>query len=309
MESVKEYGKIIIPVMIVSAFIALVFFWAIPTKAEPQDTYHSGWKLIRETADEDAADFATVYDLTTKGNFANKNSASWETANGGPFNIRSYAGSGVGTEFQSVGGAWMFAICGECFNGLDDTFSFHILGWSRINGMMQVIAEGDGVLGDQAVIAYPDDSADALGATATGTDVDYTASTHTYQGSASEFDGAIENMMAYVTSGNDSNLTSGFYEITTYTDVNTIIMTGDGGSSDTTATVQINPAFWADVINLDETTKWPSVEAYNSEAGSGQMAFIVIDTTGLEWIQFVIYAADAATDEEAGKITVYGRVY
>lgn len=305
MKRVMRIGRVTIAVILLLALAVMWVSIILPVRAEPLDSYHSAWKLIRETANEDSDTFALTYNLTTAGNFDNKDSST--VANGGPYHIRSYYG-GEGREFISPGGAWIFTICGENFNATDDTFSFHILGWSKINGMLQVIAEGDGVLGDQAVIAYPDDNADALGATSTGTDVGYTASSHTYLSTTGEFDGTVVNMMAYVTSADEGKLTSGFYEVTTYTDVNTIVMSGDGGSSDTTATVQINPAFWADVINLDETTKWPSIAVYNSEASSGQVAFIKIDTTGLEWVQFVIYKA-AGSGDEAGNITVYGRPY
>jgi len=40
-----------------------------------------------------------------------------------------------------------------------------------------------------------------------------------------------------------------------------------------------------------------------------EVANLVVDLTGLEWIQFVIYDADAETGEEAGNISVYGRRY
>lgn len=304
MRKIMKIGQVIAAVVFVASLVCIV----LPVKAAPLDTYHSGWKLIRETASQDGDSFGAVYDLTTEGNFANKDSST--VANGGPYHIRSYPGGGAGTEFQSSGGAWMFVISGECFNGLDDTFSFHILGWSRINGMLQVIAEGDGVLGDQAVIAYPDDSADALGATASDTAVTFTHSGKTFTVTNAAFADVSVNMMAYVSEAADANITSGFYEITTYSDANSIAISGVSSDHDDAAvTVQINPAFWADVINLDETTKWPSVAVYNSEAGSGQMAFILIDMTGLEWIQFVVYAADAATNEEAGNITIYGRPY
>jgi len=116
------------------------------------------------------------------------------------------------------------------------------------------------------------------------------------------FDGAVAGMLAYVTG---TNITSGYYQVTIVTDANNVKIAVTATDDNTDSTVQINPAFWADTINLDETTKWPSVAVYNS--ADNEMAFIVVDTIGLEWIQFVIYDADAATGEEAGDLTVYGR--
>jgi len=288
-------------VLIVSLVLVIL-----PLRAAPLDTYHGSWKLIRETADEDGETFAAVYNLTTAGNYANKDSST--VANGGPYHIRSYAGSGDGTEFQSSGGAWMFALCGKNYNDTDDTFSFNIIGWSRVNGMLQTIAEGDCVLGTQAVIAYPDDGADALGelVSETGVSYDHTGGAEdTYFTVDNEgFDGAVAGMLAYVTG---TNITSGYYQVTTVTDTNNVKIAVTATDDNTDSTVQINPAFWVDTINLDETTKWPSVAVYNS--GDNEVAFIVVDMTGLEWVQFVVYAADAATNEEAGDVTVYGRLY
>lgn len=273
-------------------------------EAEPLDTYHSSWHLVRETADEDGATFAAVYDLTTAGNFANKDSST--VANGGPFNIRSVNVNTGAHEGYSAGGAWMFAICGKNYNNTDDTFSFNIIGWSKLNGMLQTVAEGNGTLGTQAVIVYPD------GGTALGELVDMTAVTYDHSGGAEEtyFSktdvglNVVAGMLAYVTG---TNITSGYYQVTIVTDDDNIKIAVTASDDNTDSTVQINPAFWADTIALDETTKWPAVSLHNS--GDNEVAFIVVDTTGLEWVQFVIYDADAATGEEAGDLTVYGRRY
>ncbi len=69
----------------------------------------------------------------------------------------------------------------------------------------------------------------------------------------------------------------------------------------------VTDGFWADTITLDETTKWPSVAVYNS--GDNEVANVVVDTTGLEWIQFVIYDCDDGDAGEANSISVYGRRY
>ena len=206
----------------------------------------------------------------------------------------------------------MFAICGENFNDVDDTFSFNLVGWSKTNGMLQNILEGNGVIGTQAVIIYPD-GGDALGRTISETGVAYTHSTKTFTVTNRGFDGALEGMMARVTG---SGFTDEIVNITTVTDVNIIICDVTSTSTDATdATVQINPAFWADTITLDETTKWPmdmggdgnNVQVYNS--GDNEVAVIVVDLTDIEWIQWIIYDADAATGEQAGNITVYGRIF
>lgn len=304
MRNIMRIGKVTLAIVLLSAIVIPLIYVVLPAKAVPLDTYHSSWYLVRETADEDGVNFGAVYDLTTTSNFASKDSSS--VANGGPYRIRSYYG-GTGSEYISSGGAWMFALCGKNYEDVDDTFSFHILGWSRENGMLQVIAEGDAVLGDQAVITYPDDGADAVGALVDMDNVAYTHSDKTFTKTDVGV-GVVVGMMIYTTSSNDSNLTPGYYAVTGRTD-NTIVCSGTGSYGNVTATVQANPSFWCDVINLDETTKWPSVAVYNSEAGTGQMAFIVVDTTGLEWVQFVVYAADASSSDEAGDVTIYGRRY
>lgn len=292
-------------------------------KAEPIDTYHSSWQLVRATADEDGASFAAVYDLTgvgaTNGHFADKDAST--VASGGPFRIRPISDPGRSEGF-SPGQKWMFAFCGENFNNTDDTFSFNLVGWSRTNGMLQNIAEGDGVLGTQAVVVYPDDGSDAMGGLINETSVVYTHATKTFTVTNQGFTGAVAGMLVRVTG---SNLTSGIVQITTATDANNIICSGvTSTNNNTNSTVQGNPAFWADTINLDQTTKWASAIADpNMAAGYGKLpgtlgvinsgdnevACLIVDLTGLEWIQFVIYDADGETGEEAGNITVYGRRY
>ena len=137
------------------------------------------------------------------------------------------------------------------------------------------------------------------------------------------FAGAVVGMLARVTS--DGGFTNSIQALTTVTDANIFICTGLTSAADkTNATVQINPAFWADTINIDETTKWSGALAdpntiggyYQMEgtvsvlnSGDDEVALLVLDLAGLEWIQFVVYAADAATSEESGDITVYGRPY
>lgn len=190
--------------------------------AEPLDSYHTEWRLIRETATEDAANFAAVYDLAAaEGDFASKDSST--VAAGGPYQIVPKPTNFGGA---SPGAVWQFAISGGLAE--NDTFSFVIAAWSRTNGMLQVIAEGDGIIGTQDVVLYPDDSATA------------------------------------------TNI------------------------------------WWADTLNLDATTLWPGIASKNS--GNNQVAFILIDTTGIEWLQFIIFDAGGG-GTEANNITVFGREY
>jgi len=290
-------------------FILMAICAVIPIRAEPLDTYHSSWHLVRETADEDGDTLAAVYNLTTESDFAHKDSNT--VANGGPFRIRSLADPD--SEGYSPGGAWMFAFCAKNYyvgsdNDVNNVFSFNIVGWAKTNGMLQNICEGNVILGTQAVITYPD-GGDAVGSDVTVTDANYTYSTETFTVTDGSFDGMAAGMVAYVNSPN-SVVTSGFYAITTYTDVNTIVMSGISSSENiltSNVTIQVNPAFWVDTITLDETTKWPSVAVLNS--ADNEMAFVAADLTGLEWIQVVVYDADAATGIQAGDVTVYGRRY
>ena len=292
-----------------------------PAKAEPVDTYHSSWHLVRETADEDGASFAAVYDLTgvgaTTGNFASKDSST--VANGGPFHIIANQG-GIGNPY-SPGSKWMFTFCGENYNNVDDTFSFNLVGWSRTDGMLQTIAVGDCVLGTQAVVTYPD-SGDALGALISETAVTYTHATKKFTdtGDTGAFTGAVVGMLARVTG---TGYTDAISQITTVTDANNIICSGlTSTGNGTDSTLQINPAFWADTINLDDQTRWSGSLADPNTAtgyyqmsgtlavinsGNNEVAGLVVDLTGMEWVQFVIYDADAATGEQAGNVTVYGR--
>lgn len=298
--------------------IIITLFVVAPVFALPRDTYHSSWELIRETADEDGATFAAVYDLTgvgtTNGNFASKDSST--VVNGGPYNIKAYESGFNPDGWES--NKWIFSICGKNYNNTDDTFSFNLVGWSKANGMLQNIAEGAGVLGTQAVVIYPD-GGDALGELVSETSVVYTHAQKNFTVTNEAFANVVVGMLARVTGTGYTNAIS---QVTTVTDSNNIICSGLSSSGNgTDSTVQINPAFWADTITLGETTKWTStingavassgnkgtLEVINS--GDNEVAGIVVDLKGIEWIQFVIYDADAATSEESGALTVYGRKY
>ncbi len=119
-------------------------------QAEPLDTYHSGWHVVRATAAEDGATFAAVIDLAgAEGDFANKD------GNITTFQIPS-VNVGVGpNEGISAGAVWVFVFAGT--DAADETFSFDLVGWRKTNGMAQVICTGNGILGTQDVVLYPDD--------------------------------------------------------------------------------------------------------------------------------------------------------
>ena len=271
---------------------------------EPLDTYQSSMHLIRAAADEDGATFAAVYNLTTDGSFASKDSNS--VANGGPFKIptmKPVAGRGEGF---TPGASWLISMCGKNYNNTDDTFSFNLIGWGKNNGPLQVLCEGDAVLGTQAVITYPGGT-DAVGELVNMTGVTYDHSGGAEETYFSKTDvglNVVAGMMAYVTG---TNITSGYYQVTVVTDDDNIKIAVTATDDNTDSTVQINPSMWADTINLDETTKWPGVSVFNS--GDNEIAMLRVDTTGLEWIQLVVYDADAATGEQAGDIACYGRRY
>lgn len=294
-------GKATLAIVIV--ILAILVVWAVynlTARAEPVDSYHSSWQVVRAEANEDGSSFAAVYNLTTEGNWANKDSST--VTNGGPFQIIPRP-SVLGTEGQSAS-KWMFAFCGKDFNSVDDTFSFDVVGWAQDNGPAQVICTGDCVLGTQAVVVYPG-GGDALGELVSETAVTYALATTKFTVTNGGFDGVVAGMLAYVTG---TNITSGYYQVTTATDANNIVMSGITSSGNNTdSTVQINPAFWADTINIDDVNTWDVAEVYNS--GNNTIALLVIETCGLEWIQFVLYDCDASSGDEAGEITVYGRPY
>ncbi len=323
----KRIGKIILRTAValgLLAVMALFGFLVEKTYAAPVDQYHSSWHLVRESANEDGATFATVYDLTgvdqtIAGNFASKNTAT--VINGGAFKITSVdAGLGA-NEGYSAGTKWMFTISAKNFgvgadNTIDNTLSFTMVGWSKTNGMLQVIANGDCVIGTQAVIIYPD-GGDAVGETISMTAVTYTHGSETFSKTGIGI-GVAAGDIVYVTG---TDITNGYYAVTSRTD-DTVVCTGMSSSDNNTdSTLDTNPAFWVDTISLDETTKWTSfidgatsstgnkgiLEVINS--GANEVCAIVADLTGIEWVQFVVYDADATTSDEAGAVSVYGRRY
>ena len=316
MKHIIRYGRITLALLLFLVAATYLVIPMLPAKADPADAFHSEWVKVRATADEDAATFALTYDLTLEGNFANKDSAT--VAGGGAYQISPRAG---------LDNRWMFALCAKNYdvgadNTIDNTFSFTLIGWAKDNGMLQVIAEGDCVLGTQGVIVYPDNG-NAFDALVDETAVTYTHGNTKFTVTNEAFDGVVAGMMAYVTG---TNLTDGYYAVTTATDANNIVCSGiTSANNNTDSTVQSNPAFWADTITLDETSKWVStlngagadsgnegvLAVINAEGtiSAGEVASIVVNLDGIEWIQWVIYDALPAQTTEAGDITVYGRKF
>ena len=216
----KHLGKITVAVLVMWVVVgALVIYQSWTVNAAPLDSYNRGWQLVRDTATEDGANFAAVYALATnEGGWASRDTTSIFRLMTGP---QDYLKEAI-----SPGAVWQFIICGgEADN---NTFSFDVVGWASGNGPAQVVCTGDGVIGTQDVVLYPDDS------------------------------------------------------------------------------VAATSIWWADTINVDDTTVWPGVNSYNN--GNNQISMLLIDTCGLEYLQFVVYDADGS-GSEANDVTVFGRPY
>jgi hypothetical protein len=312
----KNFGKTGLAFALLLAIAVSIFVLVRLVQAEPLDTYHAGWQLVRETADEDGADFATVYDLTgvgtTNGDFASMDATG--VLLGGAFRIPSRnSEQGVG---YSHGTKWAFAICGSNYNNVDDTFSFNVVGWSKTNGMMHNIVEGDGVIGTQAVVVYPD-GGDAHGELVSSIAAVYTHADTTFT-MTDELDDVVTGMLARVTG---SGFTNAILQITTVTSNDSFVCSAITSTGNCTATVQINPAFWCDDLQVDELTKWSAGGAGDANTnmmsnnvavindGDNEVALLVLDLAGLEYIQFVFYDCDGETGDQAGNLTVYGRPY
>ncbi|MEE9365885.1 MAG: hypothetical protein V3W44_04275 [Dehalococcoidales bacterium] len=153
----KRLMEVFVLVLVLLAIVlGLQVLFPEKAEAEPVDTYHSGWHLVRDTAGEDAATFAAALDLAgSEGDFANKPS--------GAFRIPATDNKTI-IPGQSIspGVAWIFALCGT--DTANDTFSFTMVGWADGNGMAQVMAHGDCILGTQDVVLYPHDSSTATSA-------------------------------------------------------------------------------------------------------------------------------------------------
>ncbi len=148
----KKLGKALTVVILVLAVIAGTFMLPKPeqVQAEPVDTYHSSLHLVRALAAEDGATFAASLDLAGgEGDFASKPTSA--------FLIRSMFTETGPNEGYSAGGAWIFTFACSTTDGDDDSegFSFTLVGWSKTNGMAQVICEGNGLAGTQDVVIYP----------------------------------------------------------------------------------------------------------------------------------------------------------
>lgn len=106
------------------------------------DSVHAPYRVLRANANENAS----TLDLTTEGDFANIPSGAIQ------LRVRDdglgHGGNGIEVTF-----------CGG--DAANDTFTYKLYGWRRINGMARMIATGTGTLGTQAVVLYPHDSSTA----------------------------------------------------------------------------------------------------------------------------------------------------
>ncbi|HUT44859.1 MAG TPA: hypothetical protein VMX36_01190 [Sedimentisphaerales bacterium] len=315
MRKFKNYGKAGLAVALLIGIAVSIFSLARLVQAEPIDTYHAGWNLVRASDDEDAASFAAEYDLS---GVTDGISGAFEDMSASAFKIPSLPSDGLGS---APGTKWKFVICGKLYDDVGGTFSYSLVGWAKENGMLQVICEGTGALGDQAVVNYPDGD-DALGELISETGVTYTHATKTFTDTTGTkaFDGAAVGMMARLTSV--GGFTDAIMPITTFTDANIFICSGlTSAANKTNATVQINPSFWADTIVVTSLTKWSAAGTANANtdtmanniavlnSADNEVAVLVVDLAGLEYIQFVLFDCDGASGEEAGDLRVYGRPY
>lgn len=106
------------------------------------DTVHVEYKLLRAEANENAS----VIDLTTEGDFAQKPASAIQLRTRDD-------GTGHG------GNALEFVFCGGA--AADKNFTYKIYAWRRVNGMARMMATGVGTLGTQAVVKYPHNGATA----------------------------------------------------------------------------------------------------------------------------------------------------
>ena len=143
----SRYGKTVVAgVSLLVLLVSVITVSLITARGELTDTHHSSWREIRASAAQDGDRFDDVVDLNDGGgNFASKPS--------GAYHISSRGATSSHSEGFSIGGAWFFSICGV--GESDDVFSFTIVGWGKSNGMAQVLAEGNGILGTQDVVIYP----------------------------------------------------------------------------------------------------------------------------------------------------------
>lgn len=100
------------------------------------DTTHKEYYLLRTEANENAS----VLDLTSAGNFANKPSAAVQL-------IAQPDGTGHGSNGIEI------VFCGG--SAANKTFTYKIYAWRKTNGMARMMATGVGTLGTQAVVVYP----------------------------------------------------------------------------------------------------------------------------------------------------------
>jgi len=112
----------------------------------------AGYSLLRAEANENT----TLINLTTGGDFAHKPAAAKslkaDIGEHGTFITK------AGIDTTTANGVQLI-FCGGA--AADKTFHYKIYAWKNANGPAEVVADGNGVLGTQAVVKYPDTAAAA----------------------------------------------------------------------------------------------------------------------------------------------------
>jgi len=101
-----------------------------------QSTFHAPYMLVRAVTEED-----TALDLTSEGNFANKPAGAVKL--------------GAARTREGLHNTLILAFCGG--NAADLIFDYKVYGWRSTNGPAEVLCNGRGTLGTQAVVLYPHD--------------------------------------------------------------------------------------------------------------------------------------------------------
>lgn len=114
-------------------FIFLTLFLAMGSTYVVQEIIHQPYAILRAEASED-----TAVVIATAGAFASKPSAAVQ--------LKTATGNSTANTIQIT------VIGGDAAN---DTFSWRIYAWRASNGPAELVADGNGILGTQQVVTYP----------------------------------------------------------------------------------------------------------------------------------------------------------
>lgn len=138
----KKYISLIVFLCAVSLILL-----GYPSTAQIPKTLVSSWDLVRSEGNEDGATSSACLDLTTAGDWANHSATAYVLG----YNSESRVNSNETEKVRCV-----LTFCGGADSSpADETFSYVIYGYAWGNGPAELIAEGDGVIGTQAVVKYP----------------------------------------------------------------------------------------------------------------------------------------------------------